>query len=157
MQYGRKGERRGEAYAIAVMLMVLITVALSTVLYAYFSGWVGEKSESARGFSGILTIAEAEARYDHVNREVNFTLYVRNDGSKNVTIDTAIIVAPNFTVVKAEPGNPDALLEEATLMPGSTGVIVIRVKVDPADYHGIWTVKLIGDDGSQVAANVEVE
>lgn len=140
--------RSGVSYLITVVLMTLVAVALGTLLYAYFSGWVGSRTGSISGPVGVLSVEEAY--YNGTAPDYDFYIYVRNDGVGSVQIVRAYVTAPNgsVTFVDLSSGN-------YVVAPGTT----ILVKVDlgnSALASGVWTIKLVADDGSSVATTVKV-
>jgi len=136
--------KKGVSYLVTVVLMTLIAVALSTLLYAYFSGWIGEKT----GVSGPVGALSVDAAYANTSsNKITFNLYVRNSGTGNVTINKALVTAPNGTVIEVAPSG------DTTIAPGNTGKIRIDVT---SSSKGLWTIKLLGDDGSAATVNVRV-
>ncbi len=47
---------RGVSYLVAVVLMVIVTIALGVALYTYFHGWIGAKTSSATAPEGSLVV-----------------------------------------------------------------------------------------------------
>ena len=145
-----KKSRRGVSYLVTVVLMTLIAVALSTLLYAYFSGWIGERTSST-GPTGALSVVEGY--YD--SKTNNFTLYVRNDGSNTVNVTNAYVVYSNGTVVPASVSNDTMGHHNNTISPGE----IKKLYVNPGSTlpSGVYRVKLVADDGSQVVTTIRVK
>lgn len=138
--------RSGVSYLITVVLMTLVAVALGTLLYAYFSGWIGSRTGTLAGPVGVLSAEEAY----YNSTSGNFTIYVRNDGVGNVQIVRAYLTAPDGTVHLV-----DISTDNYVVAPGS----IVRVEVPTAGITvttGIWTIKLVADDGSSVTVTVKV-
>ena len=138
--------RSGVSYLITVVLMTLVAVALGTLLYAYFSGWIGSRTGSLAGPVGVLSAEEAY----YSDSDTSFYVYVRNDGVGTVQIMRAYITAPDGTV-----HFKDISSGGYTVAPGST----VLVKVPADDFSvtsGVWTIKLVADDGSSVTVTVKV-
>ncbi len=148
--------KKGVSYLVTVVLMTLIAVALSTLLYAYFSGWIGEKT-GVSGPVGALSVDAAYAVKD--SSYLNFTLYVRNSGSGAVNITKALLTAPNGTIIQA-PSGSNVRIEGTTLItPGNSSQIKISVSTSilkSGTTKGLWTIKLLGDDGSVATVNIRV-
>jgi len=142
-------ERRGVSYLVTVVLMTLIAVALSTLLYAYFSGWIGERTSST-GPTGALSVVESY--YNSTNK--SFVLYVRNDGTGDVNVTTAYVIASNGSVIYTGTPVNDTNGHDNTIPPGST--IKLKVLVNKTLDPGVYQVKLVADDGSQVVTTVRV-
>ncbi len=149
---------RGVSYLVTVVLMTLIAVALSTLLYGYFSGWIGERTSST-GPTGALSIDTASATVTSTN--VNFSLYIRNVGVGDVKISEAFLTLPNGTVLKVpdtEIGTimnpPEPLVQPDTVI--HITISVPRSVLADGTYLGWWTVKAVGDDGSVVTVKVLV-
>ncbi len=167
-----KKNNRGVSYLVTVVLMTLIAVALSTLLYAYFSGWIGQRT-TATGPVGALSIDEA---YSHLStvQKVNYTiflLYTRNSGSGSTQISSVYLTLPNGTIIQAignqtningTKGNPYANFTKITISPGETKMVNITVNATAlgldsnGEYRGTWNIKMVGDDGSTVATAVRV-
>ena len=154
----RAKSRRGVSYLVTVVLMTLIAVALSTLLYAYFSGWVGERTSST-GPTGALSIDTASATV--TNTSVNFSLYIRNVGVGDVKISEAFLTLPNGTVLKVPDTEIGTIMNppEALVQPDTVTHITISVPrsvLADGTHLGWWTVKAVGDDGSVVTVKVLV-
>ncbi len=139
--------RSGVSYLITVVLMTLVAVALGTLLYAYFSGWVGSRTGTLAGPVGVLSAEEA------YYNNTDFIVYVRNDGVGTVKIVRAYLTAPDGTVYFADiSGNNYEVSPGTSVMvvidPGSAGITSVS--------NGIWTIKLVADDGSSVTVTVKV-
>ena len=171
--------RRGVSYLVTVVLMTLIAVALSTLLYAYFSGWIGERTSNT-GPTGALSIDEAYYNLKsvtHGSKKVNYTifvLYTRNSGSGSTQISSVYLTLPNGTVIQAignqkningTKGNPYANFTKITIQPGETKMVNITVNitalgldngVHKGEYQGVWSIKMVGDDGSTVVTTMRV-
>ena len=138
--------RAGVSYLITVVLMTLVAVALGTLLYAYFSGWVGSRTGTLAGPVGVLSVEEAY--YNATN--ATFFVYVRNDGVGAVQIVRAYITAPDGTVYLQ-----DISAGNYVVAPGTT--ILVRVPTTGITVTtGVWTIKLVADDGSSVTTTVKV-
>ncbi len=139
--------RSGVSYLITVVLMTLVAVALGTLLYAYFSGWIGSRTGSLAGPVGVLSVEEAY--YDSANTQ--FVVYVRNDGVGTVTIENAYVTAPDGTVYTASNIGTD-------VAPGSTATVTLSTTTlgITTVNSGIWTIKLVANDGSSVTTTVRV-
>ncbi|MEB3756877.1 MAG: hypothetical protein GSR79_08505 [Desulfurococcales archaeon] len=172
--------RKAVSYLVSIVLMTLIAVALSTLLYAYFSGWIGQRT-SATGPVGALSIDEAYSHLSTVtngNEKENYTifiLFVRNSGTGSTQISSAFLELPNGTVIQAIgnqthidglQGNPYANFTKLTIQPGESKEINITVNATAlgldhgtykGEYKGLWNIKLIGDDGSTVTTDVRVK
>ena len=150
--------RRGVSYLVTVVLMTLIAVALSTLLYAYFSGWIGERTSST-GPTGALSVDTANAKV--TGTHITFNLYVRNVGVGDVKITNTFLTLPNGTVIKAPDSglgvsvsaNPNSVIQ-----PNKVVGVTISVPKNIVDgkYVGWWTIKIVGDDGSAVTVKVLV-
>ncbi len=142
---------RGVSYLVTVVLMTLIAVARSTLLYGYFSGWIGERTSST-GPTGALSIVES---YYNDTTDHSFILYVRNDGTGDANITTAYVIASNGTVIyTGTPVNVETQNHNNVVSPGST--VELKVQVDSGLDPGVYQVKLVADDGSQVVTTVRV-
>ena len=146
-----KKHGRGVSYLVTVVLMTLIAVALSTLLYAYFSGWIGERTSNT-GPTGALSIDAASAAV--TSSSIKFSIYIRNVGIGDVRITDIFLTLPNGTVIKAPSISPSS----PVIQPNNVVHITINVPKDSVDgnYIGWWTVKAVGDDGSTVTVKVLV-
>ena len=173
--------RKAVSYLVSIVLMTLIAVALSTLLYAYFSGWIGART-AATGPVGALSIDEA---YSHLSTVTNnngenenytiFIIYARNSGSGSTQISSVLLKLPNGTIIQAlsnqdningTHGNPYANFTKVTIQPGESKEVNITVNATAlgldhgtykGEYRGLWNIKLIGDDGSTVTTDVRVK
>ena len=141
-----KRDKKAVTYLVSIVLMTLIAVALSTLLYAYFSGWIGART-AATGPVGALSIDEA---YYNSNQVV---LFVRNAGSGNVTITNAYIDFNNGTIRSYNTSN-GGITGQTELAPGTTGKITISTVHITSSTHLI-TVKIVGSDGSQAVVQIK--
>jgi|GEM_PF-2454372 len=158
MTMASRRARRGVSYLVTVVLMTLIAVALSTLLYAYFSGWIGERTSST-GPTGALSVDTASATI--TSSSITFSIYIRNVGLGDVRITDVFLTLPNGTVIKA----PDSVLgttlssSKNVIQPNDVVQITVSVpknKLATGTYIGWWTVKAVGDDGSVVTVKVLV-
>ena len=149
--------RRAVSYLVTVVLMTLIAVALSTLLYAYFSGWIGQRT-TATGPVGALSIDTAAAYVNSTS--ITFKLYIRNSGVGDVVINEAILAMPNGTRLKAPDPSLGIQMNTPPIHPGSAGELTITVSKDilkPGSYNGWWNIKALGDDGSLVDIRILVK
>jgi len=138
--------RSGVSYLITVVLMTLVAVALGTLLYAYFSGWIGSRTGTLAGPVGVLSAEEAY----YNSTDTNFYIYVRNDGVGTVQVVRAYITAPDGTVYFKDISSGNY-----SVAPGST--VLVKVPTTGITVTtGIWTIKLVADDGSSVTVTVKV-
>jgi archaellum component FlaF (FlaF/FlaG flagellin family) len=149
ISHTKKYNRRGVSYLVTVVLMTLIAVALSTLLYAYFSGWIGERTSST-GPTGALSVVESY----YNSTDQSFILYVRNDGTGDVNITTAYVIASNGTVIYTGTPENESGGHNNIVPPGST--IKLNVTVNKTLDPGVYQIKLVADDGSQVVTTVRV-
>jgi FlaG/FlaF family flagellin (archaellin) len=153
-----RSRRRGVSYLVTVVLMTLIAVALSTLLYAYFSGWIGERTSST-GPTGALSVDTASATV--TDTSITFSLYIRNVGTGDVQITDAFLTLPNGTIIRVPDSTIGTTMNppNPTIQPNNVAHITINVpKSEPSSgtYIGWWTIKAIGDDGSTLTVKVLV-
>ena len=79
---------------------------------------------------------------------------MRNDGTGDVNVTTAYVIASNGSVIYTGTPVNGTNGHDNTVPPGST--IKLKVLVNKALDPGVYQVKLVADDGSQVVTTIRV-
>ena len=134
--------KRAFSPVIAALILMLLAVAAGVVVYAYVMGWIGGATGGAGGTTG-------EMQFDSITIDVSadtVTMYVRNTGSKDLTIDYIYIEGTGWAETDAD----------VTCTPSLTVNTVQSIVVDTsgslsftADYS--YEVKVVCTDGTTVS------
>ncbi|RLF31410.1 MAG: hypothetical protein DRM98_05635 [Thermoplasmata archaeon] len=132
-------ERKGVSTYISVLLLIVVVIAGGILIYGYTMGWFGRLG--GEGDLGTLSVDTVTA--DAVAN--NITVYLRNIGSKDVTIDVAYVddVLANW-------------VNQTTITQGSVEKIVVNSTV-PLTVGNTYQVKIIAKDNTQIAFSVKAE
>ena len=132
-------ERKGVSTYISVLLLIVVVIAGGILIYGYTMGWFGRLG--GEGDLGTLSVDTVAA--DAVAN--NITVYLRNIGSKDVTIDVAYVddVLANW-------------VNQTTITQGSVEKIVVNSTV-PLTVGNTYQVKIIAKDNTQIAFSVKAE
>jgi len=132
-------KRKGVSTYISVLLLIVVVIAGGILIYGYTMGWFGRLG--GEGDLGTLSVDTVTA--DAVAN--NITVYLRNIGSKDVTIDVAYVddVLANW-------------VNQTTITQGSVEKIVVNSTV-PLTVGNTYQVKIIAKDNTQIAFSVKAE
>ncbi len=137
-------KRKAFSPVIASLILMLLAVAAGVVVYGYTMGWIG-------GATGAPGGTQGEMQFDSIRIDVsdtNVTIYVRNTGSKDLTIDYIYIEGTgynasdtaNVTVITSLTVN---LVREIQVETSTFGPIFI------ADYS--YEIKVVCADGTTIS------
>jgi flagellin-like protein len=134
--------KRAFSPVIASLILMLIAVAAGVVVYAYVMGWLG-------GATGAPGGTQGEMQFDSIKIDASdstVTMYVRNTGSKDLTIDYIYIEGTGYVETHAN----------VTCMPSLPVNTVQSIVVDTtgtvsytADYS--YEVRVTCTDGTTVS------
>ncbi len=165
--------RKGISPIIATVLLILIAIATGIVIYAFMAGWIGTRFSTTSGPQAVLV---AESGYYNATKGY-FVIYVRNDGSRDTNISRVYVIdnAGNSYLINSVSRNTSlsslstAAVGELTYSPtGATYLIPAKVPANgsaipvavytdnsPSITRGyVYTIKLIGTDGSEVTIRI---
>lgn len=143
-------KRKAFSPVIASLILMLLAVAAGVVVYGYTMGWIG-------GATGAPGGTQGEMQYDSIRIDVsdsNVTMYVRNTGSKNLTIDYIYIEGTGYSA------NNATLIDITST--SLTVNSVMKIQVDTSSIDSIYTgqtfvadysyeVKVVCADGTTVS------
>ena len=131
--------KRAFSPVIAALILMLLAVAAGVVVYAYVMGWIGGATTTGGGTKGELQFDSLHANTTHI------TIYVRNVGGKDLTLDKIYVEGENKTVT----GTMGSLSVNT-----ASGKLVVAHSMT-AGYH--YEVKVTCTDGTSVSQSVEAE
>ena len=134
--------KRGFSPVIAVLILMLLAVAAGVVVYSYVMGWLG-------GATGAPGGTQGEIIFDSIKIDASdstVTMYVRNTGSKDLTIDYIYIEGTGYVETHANVTCTPALSVNSvqSIVVVTTGTVSYT-----ADY--VYEVKVSCTDGTTVA------
>ena len=132
-------ERKGVSTYISVLLLIVVVIAGGILIYGYTMGWFGRLG--GEGEMGTLSVDSVSA-----NATGNYiTVYVRNVGGSDVTLDVAYVEDVQATSVN-----------QTTISQGGVEEIVI-VPSQTLSAGNTYEVKIVAADNTQVAFSVKAE
>ncbi|HDD25719.1 MAG TPA: hypothetical protein ENF75_01355 [Acidilobales archaeon] len=130
--------RKGISPVVATVLLIIISVGLAALLYAWATGWFGTATQGASQGPKSNIVVDAVSAYAGSK---DFTVYVRNIGSVSVTVNALYLKYPNGTIEQIT-------IEETTIDPGD--VKEISGTVTTAFEKGkAYVVIVTATDGSR--------
>jgi len=130
--------RKGISPVVATVLLIIISVGLAALLYAWATGWFGTATQGAsQGPKSNIVIDAVSADAG----DTDFTVYVRNIGSVSVTVNALYLKYPNGTIEQIS-------ITETTINPGSTAPISGTAS-DPFEKGKAYVVIVTATDGSR--------
>ncbi len=141
----RKGlftEKRAFSPVIASLILMLLAVAAGVVVYSYTMGWIGGATGAPGGTPG-------EMQFDSIkidSSDSTITMYVRNTGSKDLTIDYIYIDGTGYIETHANVTCTPSLAVNTvqSIVVDTTGTVSFT-----ADYT--YEIKVICTDGTTVS------
>lgn len=134
--------KRAFSPVIAALILMLLAVAAGVVVYSYVMGWIG-------GATGAPGGTQGEMQFDSIKIDASassVTLYIRNSGSKDLTIDYIYIEGTGYIETHAN----------VTCTPSLTVNTVQSIVIDTtgtvsytADYS--YEVRVVCTDGTTVS------
>jgi len=97
--------KKGVSPIIATLLLIVIAVAAAVVTYSFVMGFIGGVGPAGGGQAAFVVDSYS------VNPSVNATVYIRNTGTKTVTLAAVYINGTPVTAITETtpgPGSPDA-------------------------------------------------
>ena len=135
-------KRKAFSPVIASLILMLLAVAAGVVVYGYTMGWIGGATGAGGGTQG-------EMQFDSIKIDVSddlITIYVRNTGSKDLTIDYIYIDGTGWIETDSD----------VTCDPALTVNVVQSIVIDNAatltfveNYS--YVVKVVCADGTTVS------
>jgi len=131
------GTRRGISTFIAVLLMMVLAVSAGVVIYAYTMGYLGGLSSGET--PGALSVDTSSGSTSQI------TIWVRNIGSRSVTMDKAYVGGQPYsmgtgnTTTAIAQGAVKKIIISGTFLPGVT-----------------YQVKLVANDNTQLSFSVKI-
>ncbi len=130
MNFKLPKSKKGVSPIIATLLLIVIAVAAAVVTYSFVMGFIGT-STNPSGQQGQLTY-DAYTFYD--NKTLN--VYIRNIGTKSVTISTCYIGGINASDV-----------DDVTIDPGTVEKVTATAAQTITSGTG-YTVRFVCADGT---------
>ena len=134
-------ERKGVSTYISVLLLIVVVIAGGILIYGYTMGWFGRLG--GEGEVGTLSVDTVSASVNGTDPFV--TVYVRNVGGSDVTLDVAYVNDVQATSVN-----------QTTILQGDVEKIVIKPS-QTLTAGNTYEVKIVGTDNTQVAFSVKAE
>jgi hypothetical protein len=129
--------RRGISTFIAVLLMMVLAVSAGVVIYAYTMGYLGGLGSGET--PGALSVDTSSGSTSQI------TVWVRNIGSKSVTMDKAYV---GGTPQDMGTGNTTTAISEGA---------VKKIVVSGTFTSGVtYQVKLVAKDNTQLSFSVKI-
>jgi len=171
--------KKGISPIVATVLLILIAIATGIVIYTFAAGWVGSRFSEATGPQAVLVIESAY--YNGTANNPYFILFVRNDGSANTNISRAYITTPDGEVKVFEAPSDVVVYDDdnisdavgvfeinktyfdapvkayPALIPATGDVVKVIIALDnelTVSKGSVYTIKLVGTDGSEVTTRV---
>jgi len=135
--------KKGVSPIIATLLLIVIAVAAGVVTYTFVTGFIGS-STSQTGPTGTLSVDA----YSFDSSTGNLTAYIRNSGSKAVTISNIYF---NGTLLTNTSSTYWLSSTDLTVGSVTTLSIVGTYITNPANAN---TVKIVCTDGTQLEFSV---
>jgi len=130
--------KKGVSPIIATLLLIVIAVAAAVVTYSFVMGFIGT-STNPSGQQGQLTYDAYTLRAGGA-AQGNLTVYIRNTGSKSVTIQNCYFNGVNASTIIAPGSN-------LTIAPGE--VKLVSANASQAIQAGVgYTVRFVCADGT---------
>ena len=131
--------KKGVSPIIATLLLIVIAVAAAVVTYSFVMGFIGT-STNPSGQQGQLTYDAYTLRAGGA-AQGNLTVYIRNTGSKSVTIQNCYFNGVNAsTIIPIASSN-------LTIAPGE--VKLVSANASQAIQAGVgYTVRFVCADGT---------
>ncbi|RWX73948.1 MAG: hypothetical protein Metus_0727 [Candidatus Methanosuratincola subterraneus] len=129
--------RKGVSPIIATLLLIIIAVAAAVVTYSFVMGFIGGVGT---GQSGTAQFSIDTYNYDPEDQ--SFTIYIRNIGTKQVSLSSLYI---------------DGVLKSNGYSPSGNFAVgnVTTLTVDATDLGpGTHVIKLVFSDGTPLEFNV---
>ena len=170
--------RKGISPIVATVLLILIAIATGIIIYTFAASWVGSRFSEAIGPQAVLVIESAY--YNGTAGNPYFVLFVRNDGSANTNISRAYITTPDGEVKVFEAPSDVVVYDDdisnvvgvfeinktyfdapvkayPALIPATGDVVKVIIALDnklTVSKGSVYTIKLVGTDGSEVTTRV---
>lgn len=134
--------KRAFSPVIAALILMLLAVAAGVVVYSYTMGWIG-------GATGAPGGTQGEMQFDSIKIDASdstVTMYVRNTGSKDLTIDYIYIEGTGYIETHANVTCTPSLTVNSvqSIVVDTTGTVSFS-----ADYS--YEVRVICTDGTTVS------
>ena len=133
--------KKGISIIIALLLLIILTVASSVILYSFMVGFVGQPGFQKSSAQAQVNIAIEEVYYDSARNLLS--VYVRNLGVSSATIDRIHVYKGGVSLL-------EELEVSAYIAPGElcevTGALSASLQA------GKYSVKVISMEGAQAVA-----
>ena len=141
--------KRAFSPVIAALILMLLAVAAGVVVYAYVMGWLGGATTTPGGQKGEMQIDSIKA----VASTDVITIYVRNVGGKDLTLEYVYVEGTGFT-----DDSTNCTIPSSALSVQSVATITVDTAADPDLQDGyFYEVKVTCKDGTTVTQSVEAE
>lgn len=138
MKYLSKN-KKGVSPIIATLLLIVIAVAAAVVTYAFVTGFIGGATGGAGGGQGSMSM-DSYIVYDSNSAG----LYMRNTGTKTLTLQACYVAGVNASMNGAQPGLPV----------GGGAVLVIVNSTGAWSGGASVTVRFVAVDGTPFEAAI---
>lgn len=138
--------KRAFSPVIAALILMLLAVAAGVVVYSYVMGWIG-------GATGAPGGSQGQMQFDSIKINATastVTMYVRNTGSKDLTIDYIYIEGTGYIETDANVTCTPSLTVNTvqSILVDTTGTVSYT-----ADYS--YEVRIICTDGTTISQSQE--
>jgi flagellin-like protein len=137
-------KRRAFSPVIASLILMLLAVAAGVVVYGYTMGWIGGATGNPEGTPG-------EMQFDSIKIYASastVTMYVRNTGSKDLTIDYIYVEGVGYNAADTDNVTASALIVTVnsvqSIVVDTTGTVSYTT-----DYA--YEVKVVCTDGTTIS------
>ncbi len=135
-------KRKAFSPVIASLILMLLAVAAGVVVYGYTMGWIGGATGGGGGTQGELILDSIKLSVS----DTNATIFVRNTGSKDLTIDYIYISGTGFAA------SASTVTVSTSLAVNSVQKIQVNTSTDPAFTAGyVYEVRVSCTDGTTVS------
>jgi len=142
-------KKRGVSPVIAVLLLVVITVAAAVLVYIWLVGFMQSQTTT----TGTTALGE-KLKFEAVSLKDNgrFEAYVRNIGDANVTIVAIYLLGSDGqTVIEAEYTG----FTSVTIKVGEAKKITYDFTDENVDANKVYVVKLVTNLGTEFTVKVK--
>lgn len=133
--------RKAISPVVATVLLIIISVGLAALLYAWATGWLGGATQNAAAAPKANIVIDTASLIKLVGG-IEVEAYVRNIGGTSVTVNALYLKFPNGTVEKTD-------FESATIEPGKVKMISGKIWGKTLESGKAYVVIVVAIDGSR--------
>lgn len=147
-----KLNKKGISPVIAVLLLIVITVAATVLLYVWLSGFMTSQTTSTQS-----TSLSERLKFEAVTLKSDGTVdaYIRNIGDVDVKIVTVYILGANGTTVVAYYNNIDKVIPVGQLYHLQVSSSEWSPSSPPIKAGYVYTIKVVTSTGTEFSVKVK--